>query len=207
MTGRASTERRRRPTQDRSKARKEAILSAAEELICECGAAQLTTRNIAERAGVPIGSFYQYFADREAIVRSLVDRYHQQIRENLVKCFSGINSNQDFEKAVKKATKMFAVFFEEHKAFQELWFGAQQWQPLREIDIQDTLLNADILYEALAPLTKKKSQERVRAACITYCDVTGSLTRLALRLDEKEKKRILSTLNDVLITHIRTVFD
>ncbi len=180
---------------------------ATEELICECGAAQLTTRNIAERAGVPIGSFYQYFADREAIVRTLVDRYYQQIRQNLKICFSNIDSQQEFEKALKQATKMFATFFEEHKTFQELWFGAQQWQPLREIDIQDTLLNADALYESLAPLTENISNTRLKAACIAYCDITGSLTRLALRLDRKEKERILLMLDDLLITHVRTIFD
>jgi len=198
---------RRTPTQRRSKERVESILAATEALICEGGVAQLTTRNIAERAGVPIGSFYQYFTDREAIVRSLVEHYHLQIREGLVGCFGKVRSAREFEKAVRKATELFARFFDKNKAFRELWFGAQQWEPLREIDIQDTLQNAEILYEVLAPLVKANSRARARTACIAYCDVAGSLTRLALHLDEKEKKRTLSMLNEILLAHSRSLFD
>ena len=61
---------RRRPLQRRSRATVEAIEEAA-ALILESGdESKLTTNHIAERAGVGIGSVYEYFADKDDILQS-----------------------------------------------------------------------------------------------------------------------------------------
>ncbi|MFE3001684.1 TetR/AcrR family transcriptional regulator [Nocardia sp. NPDC059246] len=65
---------RRAPVQSRSRERVERILDAARELVDEHGVDAVTTRAIAERAGVPIATLYQFFANREAVFRQLLDR-------------------------------------------------------------------------------------------------------------------------------------
>ena len=61
---------RRRPLQRRSRATVEAIKEAA-ALILESGdESWLTTNHIAERAGVGIGSLYEYYADKDDILQS-----------------------------------------------------------------------------------------------------------------------------------------
>jgi len=52
----------------------DAILDAAEALIAADGIARLTTNRVAARAGVSIGSLYQYFPNKEAILAELVRR-------------------------------------------------------------------------------------------------------------------------------------
>lgn len=59
---------RRRPAQSRSRHTVDAILEATLHLVEHEGEDQLTTNRIAERAGVSIGTLYQYFPTREAIV-------------------------------------------------------------------------------------------------------------------------------------------
>ncbi|GAB4588900.1 TetR/AcrR family transcriptional regulator [Nocardia sp. IFM 10818] len=66
--------RRRAPSQQRSRARVDRILRAARELLEESGPAAVTTRAVAERAGVPVASIYQYFANREAVLQELTLR-------------------------------------------------------------------------------------------------------------------------------------
>lgn len=63
---------RRTPTQGRAQHTVAAIFEATGLLAAEGGDAQLTTNRIAERAGVSIGTLYQYFPTREAIVDALV---------------------------------------------------------------------------------------------------------------------------------------
>lgn len=65
---------RKRPRQRRAVATFHAILEATARILVEQGPARLGTNRIAERAGVSIGSLYQYFPNRAAIVRALLVR-------------------------------------------------------------------------------------------------------------------------------------
>lgn len=69
---------RRQPKQARSQERVHHILDVAEQLFIELGYNQTTTRAIASRAEVPVGSLYQFFPDKEAIVKALANRYYEQ---------------------------------------------------------------------------------------------------------------------------------
>ena len=76
-------QRRRTPRQQRGQDTVDALLVATATLIDEVGYEQLTTKAIAARAGTSIGAFYQFFANKEAAVNELVQRYRRQVRENL----------------------------------------------------------------------------------------------------------------------------
>jgi AcrR family transcriptional regulator len=75
-TDRARTEGplRRVPVQGRSVARVARMLDACAELVDELGYDGLTTTLLAERAGVAIGSVYQFFPDKRAVVQALTMR-------------------------------------------------------------------------------------------------------------------------------------
>src|SRR3546814_9174202 len=64
---------RKLPRQERSKATVEAILIAATQVLIEDGYERATTARVAERAGVSVGSLYQYFPNKEALVGTLVE--------------------------------------------------------------------------------------------------------------------------------------
>lgn len=66
---------RKTPKQARSQHRVDAILDAAAELFEEGGYEGASTNEIAARAGVPIGSLYQFFTNKEAILSALVERF------------------------------------------------------------------------------------------------------------------------------------
>ncbi|MFE9855450.1 TetR/AcrR family transcriptional regulator [Streptomyces sp. NPDC005780] len=66
---------RRQPQQARSRARAEAILAAADRILSREGYEALTMRRIAEEAGTPVGSIYQFYADKSAVVDALGQRY------------------------------------------------------------------------------------------------------------------------------------
>jgi AcrR family transcriptional regulator len=62
---------RKRPRQARSKATVAAILEASARLLGELGYARVTTNRIAERAGVGIGTLYEFFPNRESVIVAL----------------------------------------------------------------------------------------------------------------------------------------
>src|SRR5437763_13789610 len=65
---------RRQPVQQRSAKRVEQMLDASAALIDELGYDDLTTTLIAKRAGVAVGSLYQFFPDKRAVVQALTQR-------------------------------------------------------------------------------------------------------------------------------------
>jgi AcrR family transcriptional regulator len=71
---------RRTPRQDRGQRRVERILDAAETLIAERGVETVTTNAIAERAEISIGSVYQFFPNKDAIVHGLAARFAAEHR-------------------------------------------------------------------------------------------------------------------------------
>ncbi|SPF79416.1 TetR/AcrR family transcriptional regulator [Pseudoprimorskyibacter insulae] len=74
---------RKQPLQARSKASFEAILEAAAQILVGAGFAAFNTNTIAERAGVSVGTLYQYFPGKEAILAELVARMRQQMLADL----------------------------------------------------------------------------------------------------------------------------
>jgi AcrR family transcriptional regulator len=72
---------RKPPRQDRSRTTVEAILEAAIDLLGAHGYARTSTNRIAARAGVSVGSLYQYFPNKDAIVTALFERHALGIEE------------------------------------------------------------------------------------------------------------------------------
>ena len=71
---------RRVPRQARSQLKIEAILDAAEAVLAAGDLSAFTTNAIAARAGISIGTLYQFFPHKEAIISGLVDRLLADMR-------------------------------------------------------------------------------------------------------------------------------
>ena len=67
----------------------ESILAAAELVIDQEGLARFTTNRVAERAGVSVGSLYQYFPNKEAVLAELARRLERRTREQLAEILRG----------------------------------------------------------------------------------------------------------------------
>ncbi|QNI09410.1 TetR/AcrR family transcriptional regulator [Mycobacterium kubicae] len=66
---------RKQPKQVRAAETRQRILASAAQVFAEYGYAAGTTNRIAERAGVSIGSLYQYFPNKDAVLRALMDAH------------------------------------------------------------------------------------------------------------------------------------
>jgi AcrR family transcriptional regulator len=83
---------RKQPKQGRAKATVAAILEASVQLLGEGGLSALNTNSIAERAGVSVGSLYQYFPNKDAIVVALIHHQHKRQLDALTEALDGIES-------------------------------------------------------------------------------------------------------------------
>lgn len=81
---------RRIPRQTRAEETVTAILEASAQVLEAGGPAAFTTNAVAERAGVSIGTLYQYFADKQALLRALAER---ELRRTLAAVAAALRGN------------------------------------------------------------------------------------------------------------------
>ncbi|MFW1838103.1 TetR/AcrR family transcriptional regulator [Acinetobacter gyllenbergii] len=74
---------RKMPRQGRSKVTVDAILQSAAEILKEMDYAKFNTNLVAERAGISIGSLYQYFPNKDALIVALHKKHTQHIHDLL----------------------------------------------------------------------------------------------------------------------------
>lgn len=75
MSKQPPTKARKEPRQDRAKATVDALVLATAHVLADVGYAKASTNRIAKVAGVSVGSLYQYFPNKEALVAALIDRH------------------------------------------------------------------------------------------------------------------------------------
>ena len=83
MARRPLTKPRKSATQQRSRATVDALIEATARILVSEGFDKASTNRIAEVAGVSIGSLYQYFPSKEALVAAVVARHQQEIMQTI----------------------------------------------------------------------------------------------------------------------------
>lgn len=72
---------RKSPVQSRSAASVDAILDATIQVLLRVGKERLTTTRVALRAGVSVGTLYQYFPNKSALLQASLKRHLEQVTE------------------------------------------------------------------------------------------------------------------------------
>ena len=79
MARKPATKPRKYAAQQRSRATVDALVEATARILVKEGFDKASTNRIAEKAGVSVGSLYQYYPSKEALVAAVIDRHNQEI--------------------------------------------------------------------------------------------------------------------------------
>src|SRR5262245_18451911 len=78
---------RKVPRQERARATIDALLTATARILVKEGFDRASTNRIAEEAGVSVGSLYQYFPGKEALVAALIERHIDEMTSLFASAF------------------------------------------------------------------------------------------------------------------------
>lgn len=117
------------PRQRRGEARVAGLLTSAREEFSARGYEAATMSSIARRAGASIGSLYQFFANKEAIARSLRTLQIMDAEE-LWKGLDAPAASRDLHAFVEEFVRMMIVFVDDHPAFLPLLDAPSSTQPV-----------------------------------------------------------------------------
>jgi AcrR family transcriptional regulator len=101
MARRPLTKPRKIAFQKRSRATVDALVEATARILVREGFDKASTNRIAEVAGVSVGSLYQYFPSKEALVAAVIERHQQEIMQTVRAELAEV-STQPVEQAVRK---------------------------------------------------------------------------------------------------------
>jgi AcrR family transcriptional regulator len=128
---------RKRPRQARAKATVETILDASARVLVRRGFDRFTTNEVAETAGVSIGSLYQYFPNKEALVAALIEKHIDEMNAALASELSRV-AQLPMAEAVRAVIELtiraHAVDAELHQVLTEQVPRVGRMARLRELD-------------------------------------------------------------------------
>lgn len=108
---------RRTPRQQRALERIDHLLDAAASVIAEVGVGDTTTNAIAAKAGASVGSLYQFFPNKDAVLRSLAMRYATAFDALKDRVMAVEAADLPLEIMMRGIVEPLAAFFDAHPAY------------------------------------------------------------------------------------------
>lgn len=171
---------RRRPAQERSRRRFDEILRAARALLVEVGFEAFTAEQVALRAGVPIGSLYQFFGNKYAIICELDRLDTENVKAELDKFAREIPS-LDWAELLEKLLDHLAGLWRTDPSRRAVWLAMQATPPTRVVAAQHERELATEVTRLLAPLTPGSKITQRQAIAEVLVHVTYSMLNFSIR--------------------------
>ncbi|WP_330321300.1 TetR/AcrR family transcriptional regulator [Streptomyces clavifer] len=202
----ANTNLRRVPVQQRSADRLARILDAGAGLLDETGYEQLSTRAVADRAGVPIGSVYRFFPNKRALVDALAERNLDLYAERIVDRLAVIPA-QEWRAAIDAVLDEYLAMKRSVPGFALVDFGPPV--PVADLLDQANQRVADRLAALLSGHLGHRSGTdgdllRTVLVCVEAAD---ALLRLAFRSDPSGDPALIAETRILLQAYLAGVLD
>jgi AcrR family transcriptional regulator len=196
---------RRTPRQARSRDRVDAIVEAARELIGQRGNDAVSMREIAARAGVPIASVYDYFADKNAILRQLMLGYMQKIQSRLASILARVETPADLFGAIDSMVDAMVAIFREERELPTIWGAVQANTLLRNLDVEDGRLIAEFLIARFMQVVPDADPEGIRDACIYAVSTVSTTVRMAIYTNPADGERLIREFKTLMRLRLENV--
>jgi AcrR family transcriptional regulator len=197
---------RRVPQQARSRALIQRVLDSAEELLAGEGVEALTTTRIAAEANVAVGSLYQYFPDKRAIVDALAARYLDEfegLMDEMAERAAGERWQAD--DLVDRLIDAYADQYRREPGYRALWFGRHLSEELRQADRQNKAALADGVRRILTGTRAVRDSKGLRTACFAAVLTADALLVEAFQQDPKGEPALLGEAKRILRCHLADV--
>ena len=182
------------PQRARGQQRVDKLLDAAAEVFAEVGYEAATTNEIAAHAATAIGSLYQFFDDKEAILYLLAHRYLQWLEQGVEKVLAH-TAGQPLPEVFIALADALREFYHLHPGFQPLFYGSYRSEQMAQVS-QAIFAKIVMRMELILAERLPHMPTDERHACAT---VLVSVTRSQLIMVEQAEEN----LRPLLYNHAR----
>ncbi|WP_405874552.1 MULTISPECIES: TetR family transcriptional regulator [unclassified Streptomyces] len=199
-----ATSLRRAPVQRRSAERLTRILDACADLLDEVGYDALSTRAVALRAGVPIGSVYRFFGNKrqmaDALAQRNLERFTEQVTARLGSAGEGgwrsaMDAVLDEYLAMKRTAPGFSLV----DFGNQIPVGARSAEPNHRV--------ADRLTGLLSGHLDREPDDDLRRTFLIAVETADTLVHLAFRVAPDGDAKIIEEARELLRAYLARVLD
>jgi AcrR family transcriptional regulator len=181
---------RRRPTQERSHKKFDHLLEVARELLLEVGFESFTCEEVAHRAGLPIGTLYQFFQNKYVMVCELDRVDAVGVRLELEQFAKEIPS-LDWLKFLDKLIDHVAELWRSDPSRRAVWHAVQSTPATRATAaVTERELAAEVAY-VLGPLTPGTPRERRTIMAEVIVHVVYSMLNFSIRDGQSHEEAVV----------------
>jgi AcrR family transcriptional regulator len=203
MPRRPRTTPRKKPRQQRSQDTVACILDATARVLCATGYDRASTNRVALAAGVSVGSLYQYFPSKEALVAALVDRHVEQMTSLVQRKLAEVSA-APLDVAVRT---MIEAMFDAHRVDPRLHKVLIEQVP--RIGKLERVVGVEREVEALVAVFLAARRDAIRrtqleAAAFVLCNLVEAVTHAAVLAELKDPRRseVAVELTDMVLRYL-----
>ncbi|MEW2488109.1 TetR/AcrR family transcriptional regulator [Streptomyces sp. NPDC048411] len=200
----ANTNLRRAPVQQRSAERLARILDACAELLDETGYEQLSTRAVAARAEVPIGSVYRFFSNKRALADALARRNLDSYAERITGRLAVIPA-ADWRSAIDAVLDEYLAMKRSVPGFALVDFGAPA--PVDDPASDANRRVAERLAQLLSGRLGRTADEDLLRTILVCVEAADALLQLAFRTDPSGDPAIVAETRVLIQAYLAGILD
>ncbi|XUL87115.1 TetR family transcriptional regulator [Streptomyces galilaeus] len=200
-----TTSLRRAPVQRRSAERLTRILDACADLLDEVGYDALSTRAVAVRAGVPIGSVYRFFGNKRAMADALAQRNLERYTERVTERLKEAGGGEGWRAAVDAVLDEYIAMKRTAPGFSLVDFGNQI--PVGSGHAEPNHRVADRLTDLLSGYISREPDEDLRRTFLIAVETADSLVHLAFRVAPEGDEKVIEETRALLRAYLARVLD
>ncbi|UXY24461.1 TetR family transcriptional regulator [Streptomyces cynarae] len=200
-----ATSLRRAPVQRRSAERLTRILDACADLLDEVGYDALSTRGVALRAGVPIGSVYRFFGNKRAMVDALAERNLERYTERVADRLTEAQGEGGWRTAMDAMLDEYLDMKRTAPGFSLVDFGNQIPVGARHAEPNHRV--ADRLTELLSAYLGREPDEALRRTLLIAVETADTLVHLAFRVSAEGDEKIIAEMRELLRAYLARALD
>ncbi|WP_328367476.1 TetR family transcriptional regulator [Streptomyces sp. NBC_00457] len=201
-----ATSLRRAPIQRRSAERLTRILDACADLLDEVGYDDLSTRAVAQRAGVPIGSVYRFFGNKrqmaDALAQRNLERYTERVTVRLEEAGDG---DGGWRVAMDAVLDEYLAMKRTAPGFSLVDFGNQIPVGTRHSEPNHRV--ADRLTDLLSGYLDRSPDDDLRRTFLIAVETADTLVHLAFRVAPEGDEKIIEEARELLRAYLARVLD
>lgn len=198
---------RRQPRQARSQERVTQILDVAEQMFIAEGYSATTTNAIAARAKVPIGSLYQFFPDKGAILQALALRYAEMLHQRFVALDPDEMAQLPLASYADRIIDAADRFFTDYPGYHAIFMQVQETMP--ELEEIEAAADAQLIEDLALSLSQRYADldsADYGAIAFVLVKAIGALLWLALSQERVFRQRLVVEAKRLTLSYLQSYF-